>query len=77
MRGSMGLADREWYREEKPEEPRRRGIFGALVILAVMAGLAIAGGALSVIRGKQPTFEGEKRTLLGATKVSLLPGLPP
>lgn len=70
----MGLEDRDWYREGKRSVARRREVSGALVIVAVVAGLVAAGGALKLLRGPQPTFGGEKRALRGDTKVSLLPG---
>jgi hypothetical protein len=72
----MALEDRNWYRAEKRVPARRREITGALVVVAVVVGLVAAGAALKVIRGKQPTFDGEKRELLGDTKLSLLPGTP-
>ena len=48
----------------------------ALIVAALVGGLVLGGLALKVLHGKQPTFEGEKRTLLGDTKASLLPGTP-
>ena len=72
----MGLEDREWYREE-PATPRaRRDLSGVSIVVALVAGLVIAGGAVKVLRGAQPTFEGHKRTGIGDTRISLLPGTP-
>ena len=47
-----------------------------LVLGVVIAALFAAAAVRHVVDAKQPTFEGEHRTLVGDTKVSLLPGLP-
>jgi len=72
----MGLEDRDWYRKERRTAPLRRNLPGALLVAAVIAGLVLAGGALKVVRGPQPTFERHSRPGLGDTKISLLPGTP-
>ena len=73
----MALEDRDWYRAETQKaDSRKRTLPGVLIVIAVVGGLVLAGIALQLTRGNQPTFEGEKRTLHGDTKVSLLPGLP-
>jgi len=75
--GAVGVQDRDWYRQP----PTRRPGFGAdaagVRILAVVLGaLLLSGVALHVLRGRQPSFSGESRTILPDTKISLLPGLP-
>src|SRR5262245_9745877 len=71
----MGMEDRDWYREEKRRD-HPRPLAGAVVVVAVIVGLVAAGGAVKLIRGKQPTFEGEKRELQRETKLSLIRGTP-
>jgi cysteine-rich secretory family protein len=72
----MGLENRDWHRGEKPKRRPRRDISGALIVVATVVGLVVAGGVLKMTRGQQPTFEGEKRHLSGDAKISLLPGTP-
>ena len=72
----MVLEDREWYREEKRAAHSSRNVSGALIVVVVIAGIVLAGGALKLPRGLQPTFEGHRRTFLGDAKLSLLPGTP-
>jgi uncharacterized protein YkwD len=72
----MGLEDREWNRHDGGAGAVRRNLPGALIAVAVIAGVVLAGGALKVLRGPQPSFESHRRTLLGDAKVSLLPGTP-
>ena len=47
-----------------------------LVLGVVIAALFAAAAVRHVVDGRQPPVEGERRTLIGDTKVSLLPGLP-
>jgi uncharacterized protein YkwD len=73
----VGIEDRDWYRQSTP--PRRGAITkssGFRTLALIVTALSLAGGALKILRGPQPTFDGEGRTLVGATKISLLPGLP-
>jgi uncharacterized protein YkwD len=72
----VGIESRDWYREETRRDKPSRQLPGALIALAVIGGLVLAGSTLLITRGTQPTFEGEKRTLRADTKISLLPGLP-
>lgn len=72
----MALEDRDWYREA--ERSRRRGWTGSgsFLALAVVAALVVAGGALHVVRGKEPTYEGATRVHHGPRTLTILPGLP-
>jgi uncharacterized protein YkwD len=72
----MGLEDRDWNRRADGRGAVRRSLPGALVVVAVIGGLVAAGGALKLLRGPQPTFEGHSRQLHGDTEISLLPGTP-
>ena len=72
----MGVEDRDWYRSDDARPSRGWQVPGIFLVIAVIGGLLLAAGARHVTRGTQPTFEGEHRTLVGDTKVSLLPGLP-
>lgn len=72
----MGIYDRDWYREP-PARPRGLASRpGVAILVVVVAALAVAGGGLRFLRGGQPTFGGEHRTITGDTKLSLLPGFP-
>jgi uncharacterized protein YkwD len=76
LEGAMAIEDRDWYREtHRPQEGQwlRSPWFLAV---AVLAALVIAGVALQLARGKQPTFGGEQQTIHGRTSLSILPGLP-
>ena len=53
----------------------RAKVARALAVAALVAALVLGGLAWKGLHGK-PTFEGEKRTMLGSTKGSLLPGTP-
>jgi uncharacterized protein YkwD len=72
----VGVSDRDWYRQPPPRRhaPVDRG--GGIILAIILAALLLAGGARQLLRRSQPSFEGEKRTLIGDTKISLLPGLP-
>jgi uncharacterized protein YkwD len=72
----VGVEDRDWYRQGTRTRSSNLPLPGALIVVALIAGLSLAGGVLFMIRGTQPTFEGEKRTVHGDTKVALIPGLP-
>jgi len=72
----MGLENRDWYRVGKRGRNHPSTFSLALVVVAVIVGLVFAAGALRVIRGEQPTFEGEKRALHHETRLSLLPRTP-
>ena len=70
------MQDRDWYRESPPRPGFSTDLSGIRIVAVVLIALAVAGGALRVFRGRQPSFQGEHRTLVGDTKISLLPGLP-
>ena len=72
----MGVEDRDWYRKDTRQTGRQWHVPGILIVVAVIGGLVLAAEVRHVMQGKQPTFEGERRTLQGDSKVSLLPGLP-
>lgn len=72
----MGIEDRDWYREDSRPPGREWQAPGVLIVVGVVCGLVLAAGTRHVMQGKQPTFEGEHRTVQGSTRVSLLPGLP-
>ena len=73
----MGIEDRDWYRDATRQAIGGWQVPGVLIVVAVIGGLVLAAGTRYVTQGKQPTFEGEHRTVPRNTKVSLLPGLPP
>ncbi len=70
------MQDRDWYRQPPPRRSVSVDRTGIQILAVVLGALVLAGGALHVFRGHQPTFQGEHRTLLPDTKISLLPGLP-
>ncbi len=74
-RALVGVHDRDWYRQP-PHSRTARDNTGAIILAVVVGALLLAAGARHLLRGNQPTFEGEHRSLIGDTKVSLLPGLP-
>ena len=71
----MALEDRKRGREETRRVLVPRELARALAVAALVAALVLGGLAWKGLHGK-PTFEGEQRTMLGGTKVSLLPGMP-
>src|SRR6478609_5052820 len=74
----MGVEDRDWNRDE----PKRRSavslspIGGVLIVVGVIAGLLLAGALQAKTKGSAATYGGEQSSHQGATKISLLPGLP-
>ena len=74
----MGVEDRDWYRDEP--KPRRAirvsSLGGGLIVAGVVVGLVIAGALQAMTKGSPATYGGEESTHQGATKISLLPGLP-
>ena len=74
----MGVEDRDWNRDE----PKRRRtvslspIGGVLIVVGVIAGLLLAGALQAKTKGSAATYGGEQSSHQGATKISLLPGLP-
>ncbi len=74
----MGVEDRDWY-TSKPK-PRRAfglsGTGGVLIVVGVVGGLVLAGALQAMTKGSAATYGGELRSHEGATKISLLPGLP-
>ena len=74
----MGVEDRDWNRDE----PKRRStvslspIGGVLIVVGVIAGLLLAGALQAKTKGSAATYGGEQSNHQGATKISLLPGLP-
>ena len=74
----MGVEDREWNRDEpKPRHALRVSrLGGGLIVLGVVGGLLIAGALQAMTKGSAATYGGEQRSHQGATKFSLLPGLP-
>ena len=73
---NVGIEDRDWHRTGARPSRCGRQLPGIAIVLAVIAGLGLAAGARQLRQGKQPTYEGERRAVRGATRVSLLPGLP-
>jgi uncharacterized protein YkwD len=69
----VGVQDRDWYRQPPPRQRRSSTAQTVAIVLGV---LVVAGVALHALRIRQPTFEGEHRTLIPDTRISLLPGLP-
>jgi len=74
----MGVENRDWYRDE-PKSRRgvsvsRTGVL--LIVVGVVGGLLLAGVLQAKTRGPAATYGGEQQSHNGATKISLLPGLP-
>ena len=75
---SMGVEDRDWYRDE-PKPRRALGLSrtgGILIVVGVFGGLLLAGALKAMTQGSAATYGGEQQSHAGATKISLLPGLP-
>jgi uncharacterized protein YkwD len=74
----MGVESRDWYSQEP--KPRRALSLsrtgGVLIVVGVIAGLLLAGVLQAKTKGSAANYGGEQSSHQGATKISLLPGLP-
>ena len=72
----VDIEERDWYRAE-PERPGRPSLVpGLLVVLAVVAGLALAAGTRLAWEKDEPAFAVAQRQVRVESGDPLLPGLP-